>query len=350
VKPFIFLVVSAALAAIACASNDGANSDARIATNGSTGTPAAVKPGGRARHFTLQYEATVPAAPEKSKEVDLWLPVAGESEFQKVKMTGVTAPASHEINVEPTLGNKIFHVKVPAASLPLTVTIDYDVERTERRTDLSAAPNGASLSTDARAEFLASTKLVPVGTEVLKLSGFQPKGGDELGLARQVYDHVFAKMKYDKPKEVPGWGRGSTEWACEKGFGNCSDFHAYFMSLARTEKLPARFSMGLPLPTDKHEGEIAGYHCWAEFFVDGRGWVPVDISEASKAAGKSPEMVDYYFGGLTPDRVELSRGRDVVLTPKQAGAPLNFLIYPYCEIDGKEASGGVTRKFTFKDV
>jgi transglutaminase-like putative cysteine protease len=347
----MFLGLNAVVIAIACAVNAGAKSDAIVAAGGSAGAPAAVRSGGRARRFTLKYEATLKSAPEKSKDVDLWLPVAGDTEFQKVKTTGVTAPASHEINVEPLLGNKILHVRVPAASLPLTVAIDYEVERTERRTDLSVPPCDAALGPEARAEFLAPTKLVPVGAEVLKLSGFQPKAGDELAVARQVYDHVFAKMKYDKPKEITGWGRGSTEWACEKGFGNCTDFHAYFMSLARTEKIPARFTMGLALPTDKHEGEIAGYHCWAEFFVAGRGWIPVDISEAWKAAGKTPEMVDYYFGGLTADRVELSRGRDLLLAPRQAGAPLNFLIDPYCEIDGKEAEkGAVVRKVTFKDL
>jgi len=97
--------------------------------------------------------------------------------------------------------------------------------------------------------------------------------------------------------------------------------------------------------------DVPGYHCWAEFFVDGRGWVPVDVSEASKAAPKSPEMVDYYFGGLNADRIEFTLGRDVPLVPKQAGAPLNFFIYPYCEIDGKEAAkDAVARKFSFKDL
>ena len=28
-------------------------------------------------------------------------------------------------------------------------------------------------------------------------------------------------------------------------------------------------------------------------------------------------------------------GRDLVLTPRQSGGPLNFLIYPYVEVDGK---------------
>jgi len=28
-------------------------------------------------------------------------------------------------------------------------------------------------------------------------------------------------------------------------------------------------------------------------------------------------------------------GRDLVLKPRQQGEPLNFLIYPYVEVDGK---------------
>lgn len=345
------LALNAVLVVAACSLNDASNSDSAIASNRSNGGPAAVKPGGHTRHFTLHYEASVKSAPDQAKEVDLWLPVAHDTDFQKVKLTEVTAPSSHEIGVEPTLGNKIFHVRVPVASLPLKVALDFDVERLERCTDLAAALNGAALSPTARAEYLAGTRLVPTGSDVLKLSGFEPKGVDALAVARQAYDHVFAKMRYDKPKDS-GWGKGSTEWACKEGFGNCTDFHAYFMSLTRTEKIPSRFTMGLPLPTDAHGGEIPGYHCWAEFFVDGRGWIPVDISEASKAAEKKhSEMVDYYFGSLTPDRVEFSHGRDVVLTPRQAGAPLNFFVYPYCEIDGKEAAkDAVTRAFAFKDV
>src|SRR5262249_53865285 len=166
---------------------------------------------------------------------------------QKVKVTAVSAPANHEVAVEPTLGNKIFHVRVPASSLPLDVALDFDVERSERRTDFSAGLNDAALSASARATDLAATPLVPVGATVGAMSGFRSNGGDALKVARQAYDHVMAKMKYDKPANS-GWGRGSTEWACKEGFGNCTDFHAYFMSLARTENIPCRFTMGVPLP------------------------------------------------------------------------------------------------------
>jgi hypothetical protein len=57
----------------------------------------------------------------------------------------------------------------------------------------------------------------------------------------------------------------------------------------------------------------------------------VDASEA----WKHPQLRNYYFGHLDADRVAFTIGRDLVLKPRQSGEPVNFLIYPYVEVDGK---------------
>jgi len=348
VRPNRTALLLSALVLSACAANPESGAQKLSPPAGSQ--PAPTRGGAKSRRFALRYEATVKSAPAGSREVDLWLPVAGDTPFQTVILKSVSAPAGYTIAVEPTLGNRIFHVRVPASSLPLTVRLDYDVTRNERRTDLAAKRSGATLSPSDRDRYLAGSPLVPVGASVDSLSGFDGATGDSLAVARAAYDHVMSKMRYDKPANS-GWGSGSTEWACKEGFGNCTDFHAYFMSLTRTHGIPSRFLMGMPLPPDKKEGEIAGYHCWAEFFAPERGWVPVDISEADRAADQQPEMTEFYFGGLTADRVEFSTGRDVKLVPQNRGGALNFFIYPYCEIDGREAPKDVIgRRFTFQDV
>ena len=66
---------------------------------------------------------------------------------------------------------------------------------------------------------------------------------------------------------------------CDAKHGNRVDFHSLLNSMARAERIPARFEIGFPVP-DRAEGAIPGYHCWAEFFASGPGWVPIDISEA----------------------------------------------------------------------
>ena len=136
-------------------------------------------------------------------------------------------------------------------------------------------------------------------------------------------------------------------WACDSKTGNCTDFHSVFISLARSQNIPAHFEIGFPLPPERGEGTIGGYHCWAKFFVEDHGWVPVDISEADK----HPEMKEYYFGNLTENRIAFTKGRDINLEPKQDGDPLNYFIYPYVEVNGKPwPSEKISLEFKYKDL
>jgi len=89
--------------------------------------------------------------------------------------------------------------------------------------------------------------------------------------------------------------------------------------------------IGFPLPKTA-EGTIPGYHCWAEFYVAGKGWVPVDASDASKSS--DPAVRAFLFGNLGADRVEFTMGRDLALNPATS-EPLNFFIYPRAEANGK---------------
>jgi transglutaminase-like putative cysteine protease len=150
-------------------------------------------------------------------------------------------------------------------------------------------------------------------------------------------------MRYDKTGT--GWGRGDVLYACDAKKGNCTDFHSLFIAMARSQGIPARFEIGFPLPPDKRSSEIAGYHCWAEFFEPQHGWIPVDISEA----WKHPEKKDYFFGAHDDNRVEFTMGRDLELSPKQDGKPLNYFVYPYVEIGGKEYPN-VSNAFSFADA
>ena len=112
--------------------------------------------------------------------------------------------------------------------------------------------------------------------------------------------------------------------------------------MARSQGIASRFEIGFPLPTNTHQAEVAGYHCWADFY-DNKGWVPVDISEA----WKHPEQRDYFFGHHDVNRVQFTLGRDLVLSPAQEGEPLNYFIYPYAEVDGKPLA--LESKFSFQD-
>jgi transglutaminase-like putative cysteine protease len=162
-------------------------------------------------------------------------------------------------------------------------------------------------------------------------------------IARAAYDNVLDTLRYAKTPGT-GWGHGSIAWACREGYGNCTDFHALFMNLCRARGIPTRFCMGCLIPPDA-KGAIAGYHCWAEFYVPGGSWVPVDASEA----WKHPEKRDFYFGNLDADRVLLVRGRDLVLDPPQKGPPVDILFTGHAEAkDG--APVDVECELSYEDV
>jgi len=75
------------------------------------------------------------------------------------------------------------------------------------------------------------------------------------------------------------------------------------------------------------------------------GWIPIDISEASK----HPEKHDYFFGAHDANRIQFSVGRDLTLSPKQDRSPRNFFVYPYVESDGQEFPD-ISNAFSFRDT
>src|SRR5262249_10128711 len=296
--------------------------------------------GPRARTFLFTYQVTVDDLPA-GKVARIWVPVPPSNEDQDVKVVTKNLPAKERMGLESTYGNQMLYVEAPATGTgPLALTLTYRVTRREVKADFSKQPDDEKVT-----RFLQPDAKVPVGGKPLELLKGKEVPMDQLAAARLFYNVVNQHMRYSK--EGTGWGQGDAVWACGSGYGNCSDFHSLFISLARAHKSRAKFEIGFPLPEKRGAGDIAGYHCWAKFRPDGKTWVPVDISEANK----NPKLRNYYFGNLTEDRVTFSTGRDLKLVPKQDGPPLNFFVYPYVEVDGKPlAAEKIGKKFKFEDV
>lgn len=294
----------------------------------------------RTRSFLFTYSATLTDL-TPGKETRIWLPVPPSNEDQTVRIESKDAPGEVKIAREPKYGNQILYIEgKPSSDGMLSINVTYRVTRREVRGDVVPMADPQ----DDLSLFLKPNSRVPIEGKPLELIKSKEIPKDQMEAARLFYDTVNAHMRYSK--EGTGWGQGDSVWACTSGRGNCSDFHSLFMSLARAQKIPTKFEIGFPLPEKHGAGAIAGYHCWAKFHAAGKGWIPVDISEANK----NPKLHDYYFGNLTENRVTFSTGRDIDLIPKQAGPALNFFIYPYVEVDGKPCpSDKISSKFSYQD-
>jgi len=293
----------------------------------------------RTRTFHFEYKTVVKDLSPGSRRVEVWAPAPHDDEYQKITNLRVDSPYSYKIATGQH-GNSMLHVVVnrPATST-FTVTISFDAARTEHIQ--SRLSGGLPLARDEDpkdlAQYLKPDRLVPLDDQIRAWARDvvqKAQAHTDLEMARAIYDHVVSTVKYDKTGK--GWGRGDIYYTCEERRGNCTDFHAIFIGYARAMGIPARFAIGFPLPADRGEGKIAGYHCWAEFYAKGIGWVPVDASEAAK----NPSRREYFFGAHDENRIELSKGRDVALAPRQRGEALNYFVYPYAEVDGKAVETG----------
>jgi transglutaminase-like putative cysteine protease len=298
------------------------------------------------RHFTFHYGLTVKNVPV-GERVRVWIPAAHSDEFQEVKVISAVGDLGLKKTHESRFGNEMYYaVTSKAKQADLHFEVVYDVVRHERLTLGVARPRLAEveLKNRDRQEYLQPDRLVPVTGLPADLAGKATEGRvTPLDKARAIYDYVFTTMRYDKTGT--GWGHGDVLYACDAKKGNCTDFHSLFIAMARSQGIPARFEIGFPLPPDRHSAEIAGYHCWADFFEPQHGWIPVDISEA----WKHQEKRDYFFGGHDVNRVQLTMGRDLRLSPAQDGPPLNYFVYPYVEVAAKEFPN-VSLAFSFVDV
>lgn len=308
------------------------------------GITAAAPP--KARSFDFNYHVVIKEIPAQARDLKVWLPLLPHNDYQLIDAVTIEPKDSYTVTTDKTYQNRMISYTFlrPQAS-EIKINIHYKVKRYEysKKGGLFSARENLSKEKEPLGRYLQADRLVTVTADIQQLASQLTKGKKTtLQKARALYDYVFKNVSYDKT--IPGWGNGDTARVCLVKAGNCTDFHSLFISLARAAGIAAKFVIGVPIQPDQKEGQIKGYHCWAEFYDEKLGWVPVDISEAWKDKSKR----EYYFGAIGEDRLEFTHGRDIVLEPAQNGEPLNYFVYPYVELNGQEFKS-VETTFQYKE-
>ena len=292
------------------------------------------------RSVELNYGVTVGDIPEEANKLGVWIPIPRSNSVQNLAELQISDDLSYIILTDKEYNNQFLYVLMSREQIKgseFSFTATFRVSRKSyRKRDLS--------ETDGSLErFLKPDKLVPIdgriAEEARTVVGDTKEPSQQ---ARLLFDHIVNTVDYDK--SGTGWGIGDALHACDIRAGNCTDFHSLFIGEARSLKIPARFLIGFSLPPGAKSGTIKGYHCWGEFYIKGEGWIPIDASEARKHTKRKEE----YFRNLDANRVSFTLGRDVTLPRAQSNPVKNYVIYPYAEIDGKEAS--VKWKVSFEEL
>ncbi|MDD2733621.1 MAG: transglutaminase domain-containing protein [Desulfuromonadaceae bacterium] len=283
------------------------------------------------------------SAHDSTSETELWLPYPVSDSDQNITDVKVSGDfATSAVYTDKTYSTPMLYARWDKDIVSRKLTFSFQAKRSEViRRDFPAKE--AAWDPADYALYLQATKLSPIDGEVGKLAAKITAGKKTvLEKAKAVYDWT-CENTYRDPK-TRGCGSGDVCTLLANPGGKCADIHSVFVALARATGVPAREIFGIRMGKKDREDVTTWQHCWAEFYLPGYGWVPVDAADVRKAIltenlkledAKIAEYRAYFWGGIGPYRVKLSVGRDLTLNPQQPGGPVNYLMYPFAQVGGK---------------
>ncbi|RKX77254.1 MAG: transglutaminase [Spirochaetes bacterium] len=121
--------------------------------------------------------------------------------------------------------------------------------------------------------------------------------------AKNIYQYVLNRFTFKEDLETL-----NPIDAIEKREGDSYIYSVIFCALARKAGIPARPIAGFLVYGDK----LIRRHFWAEFYLEGFGWVPVDPTLGDEVSfGDFPQIDnpgEYYFGNMDNQHIRFSRG------------------------------------------
>lgn len=290
------------------------------------------------------------------EEAKLWLPYPVSDVNQTVSAVKVSGDFSESgVYTDRENGTSMLYARWDKGTTSRKLVLSSRVERQELlRRDLPAT-EAAWDPADYR-QYLAPTGLGPVDGDVKKLADRITKGKQGIvAKARAIYDWT-CENTYRDP-DTRGCGTGDVCALLRKPGGKCADISSVYIALCRAAGIPCREVFGIRLGKKATEDITGWQHCWAEFYLPGYGWVPVDPADVRKAMlveklkledAKTSEYRNYFWGGIDQFRIRLSYGRDLTLNPPQSGAPVNYLMYPFAQVGGKTVDWLDPKSFSYR--
>lgn len=282
----------------------------------------------RSMDFEIIFDTEIINPPKHGEPVSIWMPLSQSGFEQDVTQLSVDAPVAFHINEEHHYGNKMVYTGPDRLKSGDKITVK---SRIHRRTVSVIEDRNEDISR----HLVLSEK--EQWNDDIKAFADRTVGGerDPLETGRKIYYALHDLLTYDN--DTIGCGPGVSKWTYENRGGRCADFHSLFRTMMIYRNIPVRWEQGilLPYPSEKTfsgelEGDCIGTLCWSKFYIGEGRWIPVDLVEGNQ----KKEMRDYYFGHLSPNRFNISTGRNLTLNPPQKAEALNTFPVTYGEYDG----------------
>ncbi|MCL2473280.1 MAG: IPT/TIG domain-containing protein [Treponema sp.] len=192
----------------------------------------------------------------------------------------------------------------PKARLGINLSFVAEVYAVETSIK-NQAPVKLNTASQAGIIYTLPSTLVPSDDPNIKAKAMEITGKERypFGKAQKIYEWLVSSAGIDT---VPLTG-GAIE-ALEEKRADSYRASLLFCALARAANIPAIPVAGVLVNRQME----ATRHYWAEFWLDGFGWVPLDPTLGAGAAPQDFNLRDdrakYYFGNLDSQRITFTRG------------------------------------------
>lgn len=255
----------------------------------------------------------------------VWFPLPVEIDSQKDIRILSLEPERYAIS-EPVTAGDIGQVyfEIPLEEMSdsfINLTVAYRFTTFERRFEIDPDTIGPyDTTSELYQKYTASQPNIEITPEITTLA--ESIIGDETNpyrKARLIYEYIITTYPYSNVPHayLSAVNMPESTFMLETGFGDCGTQSMLFSALCRSVGIPARAAGGYQLVPG-----LAGPHFWAEFYLPGYGWIPVDVTIAESADwafDKTDEernlFKDYYFGNMDPYRYTIQNDVDVPFTP-----------------------------------
>lgn len=211
------------------------------------------------------------------------------------------------------LGRPILSARVPVkeASLQqgITVQVHYQATLYARHLIAGRATKPVPpLASDARRSSLISTSTLdfeaPAFQTWLDKNRLRRRKNERaIAFAHRVYRQLATRYTY---RYVPTQDRRASS-ICQESSTDCGGLSFLYTSILRANGVPARALVGRWALTARKPEDYGMAHVKAEFYADGVGWIPVDVSSAVSFKGEP----DRFFGNDPGDHLTLHTDTDL---------------------------------------
>ena len=262
------------------------------------------RPGDKTFHDKRNYIASVSVsvqtrAADVPNTLYLWVPRPAASPAQR---NTEMLSSSMEPFIENYKDTSLFKMENLAGEkrLNLLWKVDvYGIETAVRPQSIRQEANSP-----ARDAYAKSTAQLPaddprIRNQVLTLVGREPNPYIK---AQRIYEWMLKEFAF-----LPE-AKNDVFIALEKKQADFYPAAMLYCTLLRGAGVPCQPIAGVLVSRDQRTMN----HWWAEFWIDGLGWVPVDVAMGAGAIpaqfGDAPNKAHYYFGNMDSRRIAFSRG------------------------------------------